>query len=159
MKKISFKFILAFLLIGMTLASISCKKSNNVNPSGDSYVQFKLDGVQKKFTVSKILNNHIADGYFDMICSQTSDTAVNSLELKIISDSPIDNETYNFPYTYVRYKDGAGKLYYSNGAVTNTLTPTSISSSRIQGTFTGGITDGAGHNQTLTDGAFDITLN
>lgn len=159
MKKITFKTILLLVLAVVSFANVSCKKDKGSNPGGESFVQFKLDGVQKKFTVSSILNNHISDGYLDMICSQTSDTAVNSIEIRVTSDSPINTgEAFTYPYSILLYKDETSKQHYSYSAVPSTLTFSSISGSRIQGTFSGGIKDGSGATKTVSDGSFDIAL-
>lgn len=158
MKKVISPTVFILLLASISLFAVSCKKSKNTEPSADSFVQFKLDGVQQKFTVSSVLQNAISSGYLDLICSQTSDTAINSLEIRVISDSPIDNEEYAYPFTSLLFKDGSSKQYYSYSAVPTTLTLTSITNDRIKGVFSGGIKDGTGHTMSVTDGTLDIAL-
>lgn len=143
------------LFFAMSVFVTSCKKDSTKNPTGDSHITFKLDGVAQNFTVVKGSND--GNSYIQVKGSKAADTTMNELEFYFFTDGPImDGNTYHFgDVVYnVKYRDEAGLLYsITDGGIT--FNDESIS--HVKGTFSATVKNGS-TTKVITDGNFDVSF-
>ena len=151
------KLTVLTLFLVITVLATSCKKDAAKNPTGDSHITFKVDGVAQDFTFS----SGIKPGTFLIYQAEgslTSDTSVNYINVSIYNDGPIDlNRSYSTPdwLVEIKYNDAASVKYRNPRDQISTIKVTEVTSSRMKGTFSGFVKNGA-VTKTITDGVFDV---
>jgi hypothetical protein len=158
---------LLFAAFFSVIAFSSCQKDNNDTVTGPN-LSASFDGSSKKFNNALVGSVTSTDGSYGLQVIGFAGTAGTSdaLYLSILKDGPI------VPGTYIEGQ-GAGITYVSQtGGVTNysnalsatnpiSITITSISSTKVTGTFTGDIFIEANSTlakKVLANGQFNVTL-
>jgi hypothetical protein len=165
-------FILPITLL-LVITITSCKKSSSGSVSGA--ITANIDGTPTSFNTEAqaVLTN--AGGVYEVsiIGFQGAVSTSNQIGIAVAGTSPItagtygDNPSSNAPddvsLTYTQQP--GGYLYGASGTSPDTasVTITSISSTEVVGTFTGGmvlISGSTGTNShTVTNGKFDVKFN
>ncbi|WP_426671551.1 hypothetical protein ACPPVU_09960 [Mucilaginibacter sp. McL0603] len=164
---------LLLFTICVTLAFSSCKKSSSDIPVNT--ISATIDGVDESFNTNPIAELGTAISLnSNLIISggNGSGTGSDSMAITIESNNTLAKGSYtnastnNSSYVSVLYNKGPFSLahpsYYTtdvNGAYPTTVTITSMSSTNIQGTFSGKLlfTDGT-TVKNVTNGKFNLTI-
>jgi hypothetical protein len=164
----------AAVTTNFTPGTAGCSFTINVTPgsSGSDFLRCKIDGTLVNFVLmpgATITGNTLAIG------GAVSSTSPESIEVDLIGATIFPTGTYQEEnavpgapiYVEAGYIDPAVGIWYVDAAAPTprpnpfTVVITSISATRIAGTFQGGLFDaGGGTTQKLiTEGAFDLPLN
>ena len=154
---ISFSKLAAItLLFTMAVSTTSCKKGSTINP-GDSFIKFKVDGIEQNFTLASGFN-HEDYLVYQVKGSLATDTAANYFQISIYNDGPLSlNFDYSTPDWQVEifYHDAASVRYENPFDQISTIKITEVTATRIKGTFSGVVKNGS-TTKTITEGTFDI---
>lgn len=151
------KLTVIAIFVVITVLATSCKKETDKKNTGDSSITFKLDGVEQNYTQS----SGFEPGTFliyKVEGSLTSDTTVNYINVSIYNDGPIDlNKDYSTPgwLFQINFNDAASVSYINPRDQISTVRFTEVSSTRMKGTFSGVVKNGA-VTKTITEGVFDV---
>ncbi len=157
------KILLFFVLI---LSFYSCTKVTDTPPE-TYYIKAKLNGELKEFKKLLSAQRGIDNGrivHLVLAGSQNDGSGYPTLDLEVW-DLPgnITAGTYSeiSKDVIARYSTDAFKRHNSigNGAEDLTITITEITATAIKGTFSGTITNDAGDNILLTEGAFSCLFD
>jgi len=158
------------------LAFSSCKK-DSAKITTSNTLSVTIGGVNETFT-SNVTAQSIIDtpGYTIGIAGfRGSGTSEEGLQLEVNSNSPVTTGTYtinsstsqdatSFPLIgYYKGIGSSGQLTYGTdftGANSSTITITALSSTNVQGTFSGVIINegGGSDTQTLASGKFNVNI-
>ena len=159
--------LLSLILCVLFVAS-SCKKSSkSITTTGT--ITVNIDGAAQTFNVGAAAHVDNTGGFYSLsLIGVQSTTAANSIIVEVTSSSPIvagttytgTNSQADMSYTQV-----SGSAIYqfdgSNNASNATITVKSISSTNVQGTFSGTLEliSGTGaSSKALTNGAFNLNI-
>lgn len=158
MKKAALKSVLAFILLSISIASISCKKDKNSNANGESSVSFKIDGVQKNYKIGSGQHKDIGLDSWWVVGSETADTTSNSLVMYVANDGTIE-DGFNYgelsAIISIKHRTASGELLVSHYDGCKAYF-SELGTERIKGTFEGIVKNSAGDSKTITDGVFDV---
>ncbi len=147
----------------------ACKKSANKPASTVGTITVNIDGAAQTFNVGATAHVDNTGGFYSLaLIGIQSATASNSVIVEVTSDSPIvagttytgTNSQADMSYTQI-----SGNAVYqfdgSNNASNATITVKSISSTNVQGTFSGTlelITGTGAASKVLTNGTFNLNI-
>jgi hypothetical protein len=163
MKKLRLLLLPFFVLVVLS----ACKKhSSTTNTTGT--ITVNIDGAAQTFNVGATAHVDNTSGFYSLslIGIQSASTA-NSIIVEVTSDSPIVARAYTGTNSEadMSYTQVSGNAIYqfdgSNSASNATITVKSISSTNVQGTFSGTLEliNGTGAtSKTLTSGTFNLNI-
>ena len=146
----------------------SCKKSSNKPTNAVGTITVNIDGAAQTFNVGATAHVDNTGGFYSLalIGIQSAATA-NSVIVEVTSDSPIVARAYTGTNSEadMSYTQVSGSAVYqfdgSNNASNATITVKSITSTNVQGTFSGTLEliNGTGAaTKTLTSGTFNLNI-
>ena|SRR5579872_5458843 len=158
---------LSLLLICVLFVVSSCKKSSkSISTTGT--ITVNIDGAAQTFNVGAAAHIDNTGGFYSLsLIGVQSATAANSLIVDVTSSSPIVAGTYTGTNSQadMSYTQVSGSAVYqfdgSNNASNATITVKSISSTNVQGTFSGTlelITGTGAASKVLTSGTFNLNI-
>jgi len=156
------KLLLSLCLL---LVLFSCKKHSST-PNTVGTLTVTIGGKAQTFNVGAEAHlDHTGDFYSLGIIGVQSTTASNSLILTITSQAPITAKSYTDANSEAQmsYTMTSGSIYQDDGTggTSATITIKSISTTNVQGTFSGNLAiingDGAA-TQALTSGTFNLAI-
>jgi len=159
-------FKLLLLSFGVLLALSSCKKSSST-PSTTGTITVTIDGSTQTFNFGAAAHVDNTSGFNSLsIIGVQSATSSNSLIIGVNSTTPIAAGTYTgaSSQTDMSYTQSTGAIYQfdgGNSASNATVVIKSISSTTVQGTFSGTLEliNGSGAaTKTLANGSFNLNI-
>lgn len=149
----------------LLLVLSSCKKhSSSANVAGT--ITVTINGAAQTFNVGAVAHvDHTGDFYSVSMIGVQSTSVANSMIMEITSSSPIIAGTYTAANSQadISYTLASGSIYQYDGSEGTgaTIVIKSISSTNVQGTFSGTlkiITGNGAATQTLTNGTFNLNI-
>ena len=155
------------------LAFASCKKSDKNAPAGSNTITANVDGNAVDFNNGATGLLSISQGGYVLFVSGFSGTGSSeqSMQIGIDSQKPITTGTYSLSSSTDPNATASPQLAYGLGAPTpigfitdgvnlTTITITSISSTNVQGTFSGVLlsSQDATTTKSITNGKFNVVL-
>ena len=158
--------LLSLILCVLFVAS-SCKKSSkSITTTGT--ITVNIDGAAQTFNVGAAAHVDNTGGFYSLsLIGVQSTTAANSIIVEVTSSSPIVAGTYTGTNSQadMSYTQVSGSAIYqfdgSNNASNATIIVKSISSTSVQGTFSGTLEliSGTGAaSKALTNGTFNLNI-
>ena len=158
--------LLSLILCVLFVAS-SCKKSSkSITTTGT--ITVNIDGAAQTFNVGAAAHVDNTGGFYSLsLIGVQSTTAANSIIVEVTSSSPIVAGTYTGTNSEadMSYTQVSGSAIYqfdgSNNASNATIIVKSISSTSVQGTFSGTLEliSGTGAaSKALTNGTFNLNI-
>jgi len=161
-------------LVCISFFFLSCKKSAS-SVSSNGSLSATINGVNQSFNNILLAKNTAMSGQYSLYFSGTNGTSATADELSITVDAyqAITPGTYtlggsslgttlpDIGYDQAYAQGGVANLYTSDitGTYTTTVTITAISSTSVQGTFSGTVVSSSGNTtKTITNGKFNITF-
>jgi hypothetical protein len=153
--------ILLILFLALTIAP-SCKKKKGDDQFKAGTISFKANGELKTFEVAGFYTVPDGSNYSCYILASMENNEESMIRLRIVSSSPITAKTYgndSGSERVITFDDEDG-YHYSNdrSSIPSTITITSISENKIQGTFSGTLIGMDSESLTITDGKFDCSV-
>ena len=160
---------LLLLPLCVLLVVSSCKKSSNKPTSTVGTITVNIDGAAQTFNVGATAHVDNTSGFYSLsLIGIQSATVAKSVIVEVTSSSAIvggttytgTNSQADMSYTQV----SGGAIYQfdgSNSASNATITVKSISSTNVQGTFSGTlelITGTGATSKALTNGTFNLNI-
>ncbi|MFI5161042.1 MAG: hypothetical protein ACHQHN_07175 [Sphingobacteriales bacterium] len=146
----------------------SCKKNSNTTGNTTGTITVNIDGTAQTFNVGATAHVDNTGGFYTLsLIGVQSASAANSIIVEVTNSSPIVAGTYTGTNSQadMSYTQVSGSAVYqfdgSNNASNATITIKSISSTNVQGTFSGTleIITGAGtSSKILTNGTFNLNI-
>lgn len=161
------KLILFLLPVCLLLVLSSCSKKSTPSPSVTGTFTVTINGTPETFNVGAVAQAVSSDGSYNLTLLGTQSASVtNSMYIAITSFSPIIAGTYTGAGSdaAMSYHLASGAVYQyadDDAAAFSTVTIKSISSTNVQGTFSGNLNliSGSGPaTQTLTNGTFNLRV-
>jgi hypothetical protein len=157
--------LILLLPICASLILFSCKKSSP-SPNATGTLTVTIGGKAQTFNVGAVAHLDNTSGFNSLgIIGVQSATNANSMIITVTSSAPITAKTYTdagseaqLSYTTA---SGAGYQEDGTGGTSATVTIKSISSTNVQGTFSGNlmlITGSGPATEALTNGAFNLSI-
>lgn len=166
MRRIIYVFISSFCIL------CSCSKSDNANPSGS--ITASIDGTNVVFGTEAFALNQQNSGIYALIITgfQGAVNSSNQITIGIGGTSPVTTKTYTDVFdpseddevSFVFTQQPGNITYGANGEAPNTatVTITSLTSSKVEGTFSGGVVlvsgSGSPASHTITNGRFNLSI-
>jgi len=168
------KKILLFLACVMRALS-SCSKKNDNTPSATNTITANVAGTATRFNTSVTGVLASSQGAYDLAVTGLTGTGTSaqSISISIGSQGPIVKGTYtlnsstssdatSFPdLVYEANLSGSSSAEFATdftGANETTVTITSISSTNVQGTFSGVLVGDGNTTKSITSGTFNATI-
>lgn len=158
---------LIFLLpVCLLLVVCSCKKSSTKPANVAGTLTVTIGGKAQTFNVGAVAHLDNTGGFNTLgIIGVQSTTTANSLVITVSSTGPITAKSYTDANSesQLSYTTAAGAIYQDDGTsgTSSTVTIKSISSTNVQGTFSGTlmlITGTGAATQTFTNGSFNLDI-
>jgi len=160
---------LFFLPVILLLAMASCKKSSSSSSNGLGTITASIDGTATTFNTSATAVESTGNGLSSLIIIGFQGTAgtSNSMDITLGSNSPLAaNTSFSDTSTVGNLAEFAYTTEPGNNSYSDILGGsaqvkiTGISSSSIQGTFSGVVTlsGGTPASHTITNGTFNLKL-
>lgn len=159
---------LLLLAVCVLFVVSSCKKSSNKPASTVGTITVNIDGTAQTFNVGATAHVDNTSGFYSLsLIGIQSATVANSVIVEVTSSSPIVAGTYTGTNSQadMSYTQVSGNAIYqfdgSNNASNATITVKSISSTNVQGTFSGTLEliSGTGAaSKALTNGTFNLNI-
>ena len=143
----------------------SCKKhSSSANVAGT--ITVTINGTSQTFNLGAVAHvDHTGDFYSLSLIGVQSTSVANSIIAEVTTSSPIIAGTYTAANSQadISYTLASGSIYQYDGTEGSnaTIVIKSISSTNVQGTFSGTlkiITGDGAATQTLTNGTFNLNI-
>jgi hypothetical protein len=149
---------ICFILFCVT----SCKKNHDSTPTYS--ISADIDGVQESFN-TRPTGELNTDAAITIFGSNGDIASSDVISITIVSDTAIAAGTYssNEGDVFITYKNGVSTAENTNtyvsqvGSEPTTITVTKLSSSNIEGTFSGKLFYN-GARKTIANGKFNVTL-
>ena len=147
----------------------SCKKNNNITPSNT--ISADIDGVNETFnsnTYAQLGNGVTQKSSLSIFGANGANTDADQMSITMVTNNTIITSSYvsgsdNIGLVSIEYNKGPFSLTNSNTYATDvngspsTVVITSLTSTNVQGTFSGRLVDGSA-TKTVTNGKFNLPL-